>query len=167
MSIAALATIATATFITNHRLSRQCKNLYRCSYLILGTEAILTLSRYFIAPKLKRRGQSHCSCLSNNPTVNLIFLECDQISMSSVESATKQFLSDPQRFDVLLCNAGMMGTSFWHQSNGTCSHDQTAIANATEHCSSTGDALIVFESSVGYKWTPSNGIRFDELKNHA
>ena len=27
-----------------------------------------------------------------------------------------------------------------------------------------GEARVVFESSVGFRWTPSGGIRFDELK---
>ena len=33
-----------------------------------------------------------------------------------------------------------------------------------ETCRQTGDARIVFESSVGFRWTPSGGIRLNELK---
>lgn len=28
----------------------------------------------------------------------------------------------------------------------------------------TGDVRDVFNSSIGFRWTPSGGIRFDELK---
>lgn len=114
-----------------------------------------------------------------NPTVKVISLECDQTSLTFAESAIKQFLSKSQRLDVLLCNAGVMGTDFSVTKDG---YEHQFVVNQMAHAlmvkmllptlqntaSQTGDARIVFESSIGFRWTPSGGIRFDELnKDHA
>ena len=147
----------------------------------LGKEAILALSRkqpkriYFTGRNSKGAASVISQVKDANPTVNLIFLECDQTSLSSVESAIKQFLSHSQRLDVLLCNAGVMGTDPSLTKDG---YEHQFAVNQMAHAlmvkmllptlqstaHQTGDARVVFESSVGFRWTPSGGIRFDELK---
>ena len=147
----------------------------------LGKEAVLALSRkqpagiYFTGRNSKGAAEVISLAKATNPTVKVIFLECDQTSLASVESAIKQFLSKSQRLDVLLCNAGVMGTDASVTKDG---YEHQFGVNQMAHAlmvkmllptlqntaRQTGDARVVFESSIGFRWTPSGGIRFDELK---
>ena len=147
----------------------------------LGKEAILALSRkqpsaiYFTGRNSKGAAEVIAQVQDANPTVNLTFLECDHTSLASVESAIKRFLHSSQRLDVLLCNAGVMGTDpsltkdgYEHQFGvNQMAHAlivKMLLPTLQSTAKQTGDARIVFESSIGFRWTPSGGIRFDELK---
>lgn len=164
---------------------------YTCSSLIdvsfrsgtsgLGKEAILALSRhnpkhiYFTGRNSKNATDVISNVKASYPAVEISFLECDQTSLSSTENAVKQFLSVSQRLDVLICNAGVMGTDasltrdgYEHQFG--INHMAHALVvkmllpSLQRTASQTGDARIVFVSSVGFRWTPSGGIVFKELK---
>ena len=107
--------------------------------------------------------------------MEISFLECDQTSLSSTENAVKKFLSDSQRLDVLICNAGVMGTDPSLTKDGYeyqfgINHVAHALVvkmllpSLQRTAAQTGDARIVFVSSIGFRWTPSGGIVFKELK---
>lgn len=44
------------------------------------------------------------------------------------------------------------------------SRSKTLLPTLRNAGKQTGDVRIVFESSVGFRWTPSGGLRLDELK---
>ena len=112
---------------------------------------------------------------ANQSSLDVTYLECDHNSFSSVENAMKKFLAESRRLDVLLCNAGVMGTDPSLTKDGYESQfgiNQMAHAlmikillpTLQSTSQATSDVRIVFESSVGFRWTPGGGIRFDELK---
>ena len=112
---------------------------------------------------------------TDNPSFNITFIECDHTSFVSVENATNLFLSKSQRLDVLFCNAGVMGIDPGLTKDG---YENQFGINQMAHAlmvkmllptlqstaKQTGDVRVVFESSVGFRWTPSGGIRLAELK---
>ena len=65
----------------------------------LGKEAVLVLSRkqptgiYFTGRSSKGAAEVIPLAKDANPNVNVVFLECDQTSLPSVEIAIKHFLS--------------------------------------------------------------------------
>ena len=147
----------------------------------LGKETILALSRH--APQhiyfTGRNAIAAADVISQvqvaAPAVKITFLECDQTSLRSVESAVKQFLSTSQTLNVLLCNAGVMGedpglTKDGYEYQFGINHMAHAlmvkmlIPPLQRAAAQTEVARIVFVASNGFKWTPSGGIVFKELK---
>jgi NAD(P)-dependent dehydrogenase (short-subunit alcohol dehydrogenase family) len=149
----------------------------------LGKEAILALSqkqpsRVFFTGRNATAAANvitQAQSAANNPSSKFIFLECDHTSLSSVENVIRQFLSESRRLDVLLCNAGVMGTDpsltkdgYEHQFGiNQMAHAlmiKLLLPTLQSTAQTTGDVRVIFESSIGFRWTPSGGIRFDELK---
>lgn len=151
----------------------------------LGKEAVLALSRkqplqiYFTGRNSKAAAdvisQVKRESATRNPSLNITFLECDHTSLPSVEVAIKSFLSKSQRLDTLFCNAGVMGTDpsltrdgYEHQFGiNQMAHAlmiKMLLPTLQSSAQKTGDVRVVFGSSIGFRWTPSGGIRFDELK---
>lgn len=104
------------------------------------------------------------------------FIECDQTSLVSVQSAAKKFLASASRLDVLLCNAGIMGVPPELTKDGfEIQFGVNYLAHAllmkllipvlertaTEH----GEARIVSLSSEGFRNPPKGGIAFNTLKS--
>lgn len=151
----------------------------------LGKETILALaprepSRIYFTGRNSTAAanvisEAEAESAARNPSLKLTFLECYHTSFPSVENAIRQFLSETQRLDVLLCNAGVMGTDPSLTRDG---YENQFGINQMAHAlmikmllpilqstaQMTGDVRVVFESSIGFRWTPSGGIRFDELK---
>lgn len=146
----------------------------------LGKETILALARsepsriYFTGRNSTAAAnvisEAEAESAARNPSLKLTFLECDHTSFPSVENAIRQFLSETQRLDVLLCNAGVMGTDPSLTRDG---YENQFGINQMAHtlmikmllpilqstAQMTGDVRVVFESSIGFRWTPSGGIR--------
>lgn len=130
---------------------------------------------YFTGRNSKGAAEVIARAKQANPTADVVFLECDQSSFTSVESAIDRFLSQSDRLDVLLCNAGVMGMDAGLTKDG---YEYQFGVNQMAHAlmvkmllptlqstaQQTGDARMVFESSIGFRWTPSGGILIDELK---
>ena len=87
----------------------------------------------------------------------------------------KQFLDNSERLDVLLCNAGVMGLDAGLTKDGyeiqfginQMAHAlmvKMLLPTLQSTAKQTGDVRVVFESSIGFRWTPSGGIRFNELR---
>lgn len=155
-----------------------------CAYLGtsgLGAEAILAVARkqpsriFFTGRNSKGAANVISRAKDANPTLEITFLECDHSSFTSVESAVKNFQGQSKRLDVLLCNAGVMGMDAGLTKDG---YEYQFGVNQMAHAliikmllptlqstaRQAGDARVVFESSIGFRWTPSGGIRFDELR---
>ncbi|KAL9591682.1 MAG: hypothetical protein Q9179_007477 [Wetmoreana sp. 5 TL-2023] len=163
-------------------LDKDIPSLANKVFLITGgAEAILALvpkqpaQIYFTGRNSKAAADVIARAKRVNPTVDVLFLECDHDSLASVHSAITSFLSRSQRLDVLLCNAGVMGTDasltkdgYEHQFGiNQMAHAlmiKLLLPTLQSTARQTGDARVVFESSVGFRWTPSGGIRLDQLK---
>ncbi|MCJ1235694.1 hypothetical protein MMC14_003665 [Varicellaria rhodocarpa] len=147
----------------------------------LGKETILALSHhtpkhiYFTGRNAKNSADVISQANAINPTVHVSYIECDQTSLSSTENAVKQFLSTSQRLDVLLCNAGVMGTDPSLTKDGYeyqfgINHMAHALMvkmllpSLQRTATQTENARIIFLSSVGYRFPPLGGIVFKELK---
>ena len=109
-------------------------------------------------------------------STEIIFLECDLSSLTSVQQTAKQFLAQSNRLDLLMCNAGIMAVP------PSLSNEGYEIQFATNHLGHAlliklllptllktaelpdSDVRIVNLSSTGYTTTPSSGIDFDTLK---
>jgi NAD(P)-dependent dehydrogenase (short-subunit alcohol dehydrogenase family) len=107
--------------------------------------------------------------------VEVTFIECDHASLSSVESATKTFLTKSQRLDVLICNAGVMAipaglTKDGYENQFGINHVAHAVVIKAllpllqRTGAETGDARIVVLSSVGFRYSVPGGIVFKDLK---
>ena len=105
------------------------------------------------------------------PNVALNFIQCDQLSLDSVQTAAKTFLShSPSRLDILICNAGVMATSPALSTDGF--ENQFAV-NHLAHAllvkillpalTATTDARVLFITSTGFNFPFPGGIQFDTL----
>jgi NAD(P)-dependent dehydrogenase (short-subunit alcohol dehydrogenase family) len=110
------------------------------------------------------------------PNTKFVFIECDLTSLASVQKAAKEFLSQSERLDVLMCNAGVMALE------PSLSKDGYEIQFATNHLGHAllikllqpcllataalpdSDVRIISMTSMAHKSGPSNGIDFDTLK---
>lgn len=147
----------------------------------LGREAILALARhgpkhiFFTGRNASRASTVIAAVNAAASSVTITFIQCDQTSLTSVESGFKQFLATDQSLDILICNAGVMGTDAGLTSDG---YENQFGVNHMAHAlmvkmlmpalqranSQSGEARIVFVSSSAFRWTPSGGICFSELK---
>jgi NAD(P)-dependent dehydrogenase (short-subunit alcohol dehydrogenase family) len=104
------------------------------------------------------------------------FIECDQTSLESVKNASQTLLSQIDRLDIIICNAGVMGTPAGVTKDG---YETQWGINYLAHAlfikllkpqlektsQDHGDARIVLLSSNGFKFPPSGGIVFKDLKS--
>ena len=110
------------------------------------------------------------------PGVRITFLECDLASLASVEKAAKQFSTDSQRLDILLCNAGIMALP------PSLTKDGYEIQFGTNHMGHAllvklllptllrtaekkdSDVRVVMLTSLGFRGHPLGGIDFASLR---
>ena len=110
-----------------------------------------------------------------NPSAQLTFIECDQLSLPSVQKAAKQFLSESSRLDVLICNAGVMATEPFLSDQG---YENQFAVNHVAHAllvklliptiektaETSADARVLFLTSLGFLYSFPGGVQFDDLK---
>jgi NAD(P)-dependent dehydrogenase (short-subunit alcohol dehydrogenase family) len=111
------------------------------------------------------------------PTANVVFIEADLASLSSVKAGADAFLAQSDRLDILICNAGIMAVP------KGLTKDGYEIQFGTNHmghalfikkflplllasaATPNGDARIVILTSLGFQLHPTPaGILFDTLK---
>lgn len=149
----------------------------------LGRGAVLALAKAHPAEIIfSGRNQKNADALiaeaaTTAPGVPVRFLMCDLASLESVRAAAHSFLEGgASRLDVLMCNAGIMGTAPGVTKDGYevqfgTNHMGHALLikllspllerTAAEH----GDARILLLSSTAYHLTTPAGIEFDTLKS--
>ena len=108
--------------------------------------------------------------------MQLTFIECDQLSLSSVEEAARSFLSKNPTLDVLICNAGVMATDAALTKDG---YENQFGVNHLAHAllvklllptlqrtaAKTGDARVLFLTSLGFMYPFPGGIQFEGLRS--
>jgi NAD(P)-dependent dehydrogenase (short-subunit alcohol dehydrogenase family) len=109
--------------------------------------------------------------------VNVTFVECDLASLSSVQNAAKQFISQSQRLDILMCNAGVMALP------PGLTKDGYEVQFGTNHLGHAlliklllptllgtanipnSDVRIIILTSLGFRLHPNTGIVFKDLRS--
>jgi len=110
----------------------------------LGRETLVTLAKhnpstiYFTGRNASSAQETISQVKQNAPNVIVKFLECDQMSLASVQSVAQKFLKEAQRLDMLLCVAGIMAlppklTKDGYEVCGTC--HSLVFRLAYNHCS--------------------------------
>ncbi|KAH7074935.1 retinol dehydrogenase 14 [Paraphoma chrysanthemicola] len=159
----------------------------RVFFITGGTTGLGAASISFIAAKnpahifFSGRNKTRAKELITNiqqasPSTKLTFIECDLSSLASTQSAVKKFLSESNRLDVLMCNAGIMAPP------AAMSKDGYEIQFATNHLGHAlliklllpcllktasqpnSDVRIINLTSVAYQAAPNAGIEFSKLK---
>ncbi len=148
----------------------------------MGEQAILALAPhspehiYFTGRNIKEAERIKADVESRVSSANLTFIECDHLSLASVEKAAKEFLAKSSRLDVLLCNAGVMATEAALSSDG---YENQFAVNHVAHAlliklllptvqktaDTTGDARILLVTSLAFTVAFPGGILFDSLKS--
>lgn len=110
------------------------------------------------------------------PTADVTFIKCDLASLDSVKDAAKEFTHLSQRLDVLILNAGIMGTPAGVTKDGYEVHFAT---NHLGHAllirllmpvliktsdAPAADVRIISVSSLAHKHHPRGGIQFETLR---
>ncbi|KAF1968348.1 NAD(P)-binding protein [Bimuria novae-zelandiae CBS 107.79] len=121
----------------------------------LGAGAISSLAaknpaKIFFNGRNKAKADELISQVKGTSSTELVFLECDLSSLTSVQQAAKQFLAQSDRLDVLMCNAGIMATPPAHA---------TAPASGIEF-----DSLKTPQESLGPFYQPSKFMRYGQSK---
>ncbi|KAI9781708.1 MAG: hypothetical protein M1816_002205 [Peltula sp. TS41687] len=147
----------------------------------LGKETVLALARHrpkqiwFSGRKSERAAEVISAVKAQSPAVDVSYIQCDQIDLASVEAGVKKLVSATETLDILICNAGVMGTDpaltkDGYESQFGINHVAHALMikmllpSLQRAATQKGDARIVFLSSTGFRWTPSSGIVFKDLK---
>ncbi|KAJ7633704.1 oxidoreductase [Mycena rosella] len=148
----------------------------------IGKESVLAFAKhnpqcvYFSGRDSKRAAEVITEAKTAAPSANLVFLECDLTSLTSVENAARQLTSESDRLDILLCNAGVMNVPpaltkegfEIHFGVNHLSHAlfiklllPTLLRTADEPNS---DVRIVSLTSQGFIGHPGGGIVFKDLR---
>ena len=107
--------------------------------------------------------------------VKLTFIQCDQLSLTSISAAAKEIISKTQKLDVMICNAGVMATEAALSKDG---YENQSAVNHIAHAlllklllpalfstaSSTGEARMLFLTSLDFKYPFPGEMQFDALK---
>ncbi|KAI0198461.1 retinol dehydrogenase 11 [Astrocystis sublimbata] len=107
----------------------------------------------------------------------LTFIECDLTSLASCQAAAQKIITEQTRLDVLVANAGVMnkppgltkdgyelqfGTNFL--GHALMIQKLLPLMERVARDVPGADVRVVQLTSVGFRSTPSGGIRFDDLR---
>lgn len=147
----------------------------------LGKETITALAKhspqyiYFTGRNADGAKSLIDNVKSTAPSSKLTFIKCDQLSLDSVKAAAKEFLSASCQLDVLICNAGVMATEpaltkDGYENQFGVNHMAHALLvklllpTLRKTADKTGDARILFLTSLGFMYPLPVGIVFDGVK---
>ncbi|MCJ1296597.1 hypothetical protein MMC34_008163 [Xylographa carneopallida] len=147
----------------------------------LGKASVLALARHhpaqiFFTGRNSTNGSQVLEAVKAiDANVQVVYLQCDQADLSSTENTMKELLQQAEGLDIVICNAGVMGKDAALTKDGFEYHfGINHLAHALmvkmllpllrKTASQKGDARVVFMSSNGFRWTPSGGIVFKDLR---
>ncbi|KAJ7880279.1 oxidoreductase [Mycena olivaceomarginata] len=148
----------------------------------IGKEAVLAFAKhnprrvYFSGRNATQAAQITAAIKSTAPSVEAVFLECDLTSLASVEKAAKLVISQSDRLDILICNAGVMNvppalTPEGYEVHFAVNHIAHALLiklllptllRTAETPNS--DVRIVSLTSQAFSMHPGGGIVFKDLR---
>ncbi|KAJ6588800.1 oxidoreductase [Mycena capillaripes] len=148
----------------------------------IGKESVLALAKhnpksiYFTGRNSSRANEVIAEIKSTAPSVTIVFLECDLESLAAVERGAKQFISQSDRLDILMCNAGVMNVP------PALTKDGYEVHFGTNHLAHAlfiklllptllrtaeapgGDVRVIPLTSQAFAMHPMGGILFDDLR---
>ncbi|KAJ6485936.1 oxidoreductase [Mycena sanguinolenta] len=148
----------------------------------IGKEAILAFAKhnpqrlYFSGRNAEQAAQIIAEIKSTSPSVDIVFLECDLTSLPSVEKTAKLVVSQSDRLDILICNAGVMNappalTKEGYEVHFGINHISHALfiklllPTLLRTAEAPGsDVRIVSLTSKGFTMHPGGGILFNDLR---
>ena len=148
----------------------------------MGKETIATLAKHspehivFTGRNTKAAEAVISEANVINPTVKVTFVQCDQSSLASVQSAANRFLELVDRLDIFIANAGIMGGEPGVSKDGYeiqfainyLSHAlfiKLLLPTMERTASTNKNTRIVLLSSIGSRFPPAGGIVFNTLKS--
>ncbi|KAF8170674.1 oxidoreductase [Mycena galopus ATCC 62051] len=139
----------------------------------IGKEAICVLAKhnpqriYFSGRNADQAAQIIAEINSATPSVDVIFVKCDLTSLASVEEAAKLVISQTDRLDILVCNAGVMNVPPALTKDGYEVHfgiNHIAHALLIKLLLPTLLRTAEAPNSDGFSMHPGGGIVFDDLR---
>ncbi|KAJ6573804.1 oxidoreductase [Mycena vulgaris] len=148
----------------------------------IGKESVLALAKhnpkciYFSGRDSKRAAEVIAEVKTATPAAVLTFLEADLTSLASVEKAARQFISESDRLDILMCNAGVMNVPPELTQDGFEIHFgvnhlahalliKLLLPSLLRTAEGPGaDVRIVSLTSKGFIGHPGGGILFKDLR---
>ncbi|KAJ7746926.1 oxidoreductase [Mycena maculata] len=148
----------------------------------IGKEAVLALAKhnpgriYFSGRNAARADEIIAEIRSESPSTDLVFVECDQSSLASVEQAAKKIVSGSDRLDIVIASAGIMNVP------PAVTRDGYEIHFAVNHIAHAlfiklflptllhtaelpnADVRIVSVTSQAFAMHPTGGILLDDLR---
>lgn len=131
---------------------------------------------FFSGRNQKRADELISKVQQASPSTKLAFIECDLSSLASVQAAAKELVSESDRLDVLMLNAGIMATPASLSKDG---YENQFATNHLGHAlliklllptllktaeQPSSDVRIINLASVAYANASSSGIEFSKLK---
>ncbi|KAF8854883.1 NAD(P)-binding protein [Acephala macrosclerotiorum] len=150
----------------------------------LGEESVLQFAKHkpekiYLAARSKERADEAIARIKKAvPSARVTFLPLDLTSFRSVKDAANTVNTSTSRLDILMNNAGIMGTP------AATTEDGYEIQFGTNHMGHAlltklllpklqatakepgSDVRIVTLSSAGHQWAPKGGIAFEELHSN-
>ncbi|KAJ7287155.1 oxidoreductase [Mycena rebaudengoi] len=143
----------------------------------LGKETVLALAahnphRVYLSGRDSKNARA---VIAEANSSAIAFLPCDLTSLASVEEASRQIISESDRLDIIICNAGIMGVTPGLTKDGYEMHfgvNHLAHALLIKLLLPTllrtaelpdSDVRIVSLTSQAYMEHPIGGILFDKL----
>ncbi|KAJ7611597.1 oxidoreductase [Roridomyces roridus] len=143
----------------------------------IGKESVRALAKhnpeciYFTGRDSKRADE----IIAETKSSKVVFLECDLTSLASVQAMAQKVISETDRLDVLMCNAGVMNVAPALTKDGFEVHFginhmaplliKLLLPTLLRTAEAPGsDVRIVSLSSQGFVTHPGGGIIFKDLK---
>jgi len=152
----------------------------------LGKQAVLEFARHkpgqiWLASRNLTKAQAAADEIKKQvPAAPIKVLELDLASFESVNRAAKTFLSESDRLDILMCNAGIMATTPGltkdgyetqfgtnHMGHALLTTLLLPVLNKTANGAPGADVRIISLASHAHVFLPKGGFRFDSLKTPA
>ncbi|PFH59524.1 hypothetical protein XA68_12227 [Ophiocordyceps unilateralis] len=152
----------------------------------LGKQAILDFSQHhprqiwLAARNADKANEAIEEIRAKVPDAPVKFLQLDLSSFESIKKAAETFTAESDRLDILMLNAGIMGTApaltkdgyelqfgTNHMGHALLTKLLMPVMTKTAKDDTAADVRIVCLSSIAHKQAPKQGIVFDSLKTEA
>uniref|UniRef100_A0A2D3UTS8 Related to retinol dehydrogenase 12 n=1 Tax=Ramularia collo-cygni TaxID=112498 RepID=A0A2D3UTS8_9PEZI len=143
----------------------------------LGAESCLQFAKHgspriFLAARSREKAeQAIANIKAQVPDANITFLSMDLADLESVKKAAEQFIAESSRLDILLNNAGILGSppgltkdgfevtlGTNHVGHALLTKLLLPVLQETAQNPGSEDVRIVNVSSRAYKWAPNGGL---------
>jgi retinol dehydrogenase 12 len=152
----------------------------------LGKQAVLEFARHkpariWLACRSVEKGTAAAHEIEEKvPGASIKILQLDLTSFDSIQAAAMIVLSESDRLDILMLNAGIMGAppgltkegyeiqfGTNHMGHALLTNLLLPLLNKTANFGSGADVRVISLTSYGHAWYPKGPYQFDTLKTTA